>query len=266
VSSPSDPQPSPTGDLRQPSTQEIPVVQPAGATAVTKQLPPHPDAAAPGPVDAAQPTGPVDFIPGLPGLGAPPVPPAAAPPATPAPPPPVPPTPLPPDPVQPAAAGAPSPTWPETLESEAVDGEGTRRRFRAPRLRAPHLRAPRIRAPRDRAALGGLGLVVLSVALLELGLTLGFGGESYWSEVTLWSAFATVCALLALLAFAAFYPAGNQLRSGPAWRVAAAGLVGLAVFWLLVVLPTVASDRGFVLTAALAALGGALWIGPRSKS
>ena len=57
--------------------------------------------------------------------------------------------------------------------------------------------------------------------------------------------------------------AGNRSRSGPAWRIAAGGLVGLAVFWLLVVLPVVASDRGFVLTAALAALGGALWIGPR---
>jgi hypothetical protein len=40
-------------------------------------------------------------------------------------------------------------------------------------------------------------------------------------------------------------------------------LVGLAVFWLLVVLPVVASDRGFLLTAALGALGAALWVGPR---
>ena len=46
------------------------------------------------------------------------------------------------------------------------------------------------------------------------------------------------------------------------WRIAAAGLVGLAVFWLLVVLPVVASDRGFLLTAALGCLGAALWTGP----
>ena len=58
---------------------------------------------------------------------------------------------------------------------------------------------------------------------------------------------------------------GDRVRSGSAWRVAAGGLVGLAVFWLLVVLPVVATDRGFVLTAALAALGGALWVGPRGK-
>jgi hypothetical protein len=247
VSSPSDPQTAgePAGP-RQSNTQEIPVVQPTGATGVTKQLPPHPDAARPAPVDTAQPTGPVDFVPGLPGT--PPVPPPAAPAATPAPPP-VPPTPVQSAPAQWLPAAAPAPTWPETLESEVTDGG----------------KAPRSRAPRDKGALAGLGLTVLSVVLLELGLTLGFGGESYWSAVTFWSAFATVCALLGLLAFAAFYPAGNRSRSGPAWRVGAAGLVGLAAFWLLVVLPAVATDRGFVLTAALAALGGALWIGPRSR-
>jgi len=113
--------------------------------------------------------------------------------------------------------------------------------------------------------LAGLVLAALSVVLLELGLTLGFGGKSYWSTVTLWSAFATVAAALGLLAFAAFYPAGNRSRSGPAWRVAAAGVVGLAVFWLLVVLPDVDTDRGFLLTAALGCLGVALWIGPRPK-
>jgi hypothetical protein len=260
VSNPSDPRsPAEPDGPRQPTTQEIPVAQPAGASAGTKQLPPHPGAAQPAPVDAAQPTGPVDFVPGLPGPGTPPVPPsaAAAPAPTPAPPPPVPPTPVPPTPVQSPGAATPGPIWPDTLESETT-GDGERK--------ARRIRAPRIGAPRDRAALGGLGLVLLSVVLLELGLTLRFGGESYWSAVTLWSAFATVCAVLGLLAFAAFYPAGNRLRSGPAWRVGAAGLVGLAVFWLLVVLPTVATDRGFVLTAALAALGGALWIGPRSRA
>ena len=59
-------------------------------------------------------------------------------------------------------------------------------------------------------------------------------------------------------------PGGGRFTAG--WRVAAGGLVGLAVFWLLVVLPVVATDRGFVLTAALASLGGALWIAPRRSS
>jgi hypothetical protein len=239
---------------KQTGTQEIPVVQHAGATAV-QQLPPHPGAitpapvpAAPGPHDAPQPTGPVDFVPGLPGLGTPPPPPPVRTPASAAAAPPPPPA--------HAASGAPSaaPVWPDTLEADEPAADGGKKK-----------RAPRARTPHDRAAFIGLGLVVLSLVLLELGLTVGFDADSYWSVVPLWSGFATVCVLLGLLVFAVFYRGGNRARSGPAWRVAAGGLVGLAVFWLLVVLPVVASDRGFVLTAALAALGGALWIGPRRK-
>jgi hypothetical protein len=158
----------------------------------------------------------------------------------------------PPAPAQAQASPPATPVWPETLESRTPEDERP-------------AKARRLRGHRDRTALVGLGLVALSLVLLELGLALDFGRESYWSVVPLWSGFATVCVLLGVLAFAAFYPAGNHQRSGPAWRVAAGGLVGLSAFWLLVVLPVVDTDRGFVLTAALAALGGALWIGPRSK-
>jgi hypothetical protein len=248
----SDPQPpmEPAGG-RPPSTQEIPVVQPSNGATAVGQLPPHPHATTHAPVrpmGAPEPTGPVDFVPGLPGLGAPPPPP---------PPPPVAATPAPETAPAPAApmpttVSAPGPTWPDTLES------GDRADDRPGKLR--------VRRPRNLAALLGPGLVVLAVVLLELGLSLDFGARSYWSVVTLWAAFATACALLALLAFAAVVASGDRLRSAPAWRVAAAGLAGVAVFWLLVVLPDVGSDRGFVLTAALGALGGALWVGPRRKA
>jgi len=121
-------------------------------------------------------------------------------------------------------------------------------------------------ALRDRSTVLGIALTVLSLVLLELGLTMrGEVAQSYWESIPLWSAFATVCALLGLGAFVAFAAARNRLRPDGLWRIAAAGLVGLAVFWLLVVLPVVATDRGFVLTAALGALGGALWVGPRGK-
>ena len=227
----------------QPSTQEIPIVQPAPARPATggAQLPP------PGAPAYAQPTGPVDFVPGLPGAGIlPPPPPAAAPPPPPAPAsepgPEAPPT----APVSPAAE---APGWPHSLEPE-------------PTPSAKRIVSSR---PADKRALVGLGLAALAVVLLEVGLLLPFGTEALWSTVTLWAAFATLSALLSLLAFAAFYPAGNRLRSAAIWRIAAAGLVGLSVFWVLVVLPGVASDRGFVLTAALGCLGAALWIGPRRK-
>ena len=286
MSTPSEPQPPvETAGPKKTGTQEIPV-QPVGAhgaqhpgahgaqhpgahgaqhpgahgaTAV-QQLPPHPAATTPTPVpasqpaDGPQPTGPVDFVLGLPGVGTqPPPPPPPARPAGAIPPPAAQPGPHTSQHAAPHAQPA-GPVWPETLESDGAAAGSTRPK-----------RRPRVRGPQDRAALIGLGLVGLSLALLELGLLVGFDGDSYWTTVPLWSAFATVCVLLGLLVFAAFYRAGNRSRSGPAWRLAAGGLVGLAVFWLLVVLPVVASDRGFVLTAALGALGGALWIGPRRK-
>ena len=256
--------------VRQPSTQEIPVVPPAAARPMTggHHLPPPGAPQTAGtPVPAAQPTGPVDFVPGLPGAGTPPPQAAAGPPA---PPPPIVPAPvnLPPGaaPAQSApatAAGraapptspvtappAENPGWPHSLDAD-------------PPVTAKRRRVGTTTA--DRLALAALGLAAISLGLLQVGLLLRFGTESFWSTVTLWSAFATFASVLALIAFAAFYPAGNRLRSGAMWRIAAAGLVGLSVFWVLVVLPIVASDRGFVLTAALGCLGAALWIGPRRK-
>jgi hypothetical protein len=40
------------------------------------------------------------------------------------------------------------------------------------------------------------------------------------------------------------------------------GLAGLTAAWVLVALPLAASDRGFWLTAAVAAAGAALWLAP----
>jgi hypothetical protein len=118
--------------------------------------------------------------------------------------------------------------------------------------------APRQRAARDRRAVAALALAAVAVVLLELGLVLRFGTESLWSAVTLWSAFATGCGLLVLPALAAG-------REGAAARLAAAGGAGLGAFWLLVVLPGVASDRGFLLTAAPACRAAALWLGGRRR-
>ena len=231
MSTPSHPQaPGDTGGDAQPSTAEIPVVQPAVAP-VTKQLPPHPGATSFGAhaasaVEAPQPTGPVDFVPGLPGVGTPPPPP---PPAT--------------------APPTPGPTWPETLEADA------------PSRQRAGVRAARL--PQDKGPLAAVGLAALSLVLLELGLVLDFGAESLWDVVSLWSAFATLAVLVGLVALVLASSKGGRARAGRTWTVGAAGLVGLAVFWLLVVLPGADSDRGFLLTAALAGLGAALWVGAK---
>jgi hypothetical protein len=239
VSSP-DPQAPVEAGHTSPSTQEIPVVQPAGGATATSQLPPHPKATTPAPVQRVGTpamTSPVDFVPGPPGAGTPSPPPHSH--AAPAP--------AVPTETATASAATPAPSWPDSLLSDGPAGHA-RGKLRSTLTG---------RRPWDRAALPGLALVALAVVLLELGLSLDLGGQSYWSSVPLWSAFATVCALLA---FAAYYPAGDRGRSGAAWRVAVGGLAGVAVFWLLVVLPVVDTDRGFVLTAALGALGGALWM------
>jgi hypothetical protein len=136
------------------------------------------------------------------------------------------------------------------------------RRDRTPRAQRPQ-RPPRSpRPPEGRAARLGTGLAALSLLLLQLGLLVGFGEAPLWSAVTLWSVFATLAALLGVLPYAGGFLPAARLGPDAAWRVAAGGLTGVAVFWVLVVLPRVDSDRGFVLTAALAALGAALWVAP----
>lgn len=243
MSSPSDHQPTAEPERSGPSTREIPVVGAGGnAPQHGAPLPPHPGAVTPAPVAMGQPqpTSPVDFVAGP--AAPPPIPPAPqhqpAPPAPPA---------------DTDAAAAAAPVWPETLEADLLQsGEHERAEKRL-----------RIGAPRDRAAVLGLGLAVLAFVLLELGLAIRFGTQSYWSAVPLWSAFATLCAAVGVVALAA--SAAGRARPATLWRVGAGGLVGLAVFWVLVVLSVVATDRGFLLTAALGALGAALWAGPGRK-
>ncbi|RBY92598.1 hypothetical protein [Blastococcus sp. TF02A-30] len=225
------PPPAPAPARSQPTTQEIPVVPPGGG-----QLPPHPGATAPPPVqpvaEAApgpQPTGPVDFVPGPPTTPPPPPQVAEAPGAS-------------------AAGSDTTSVWPHSLDDDP-DRTAT---------------TTVARPPRDRAGLISAGLVVLALVLLQLGLGLRFGGESFWSELPLWSAFATACTVLGLAGSTAL-PGASRLGAGTGWRIAVGGLVGLAVFWVLVVLPVVAGDRGFLLTAALGCLGAALWTGPARR-
>jgi hypothetical protein len=186
-------------------------------------------------VDAApvsggvQPTGPVGGLPGLPGVASPP----------------------------PADTSDHPFGLPRTAERPR-----TARTPRTPRTpRAPRTaRAPR--SAQERTVRIGAGLTALSFLLLQFGLTLDFGETSLWSAVTLWAVFATLATLLGGLPFAGRFLPAARLRPDAAWKVAAGGLTGVAVFWVLVVLPRIDSDRGFVLTGALAALGAALWVAP----
>ena len=209
-----------------PPTRQLPLVPPpAGAVA--------PDAtgsseatstAGAGPV----PTGPVDWMPLPPEPGA-----------------------VPPDPYRaPAGAHGSSAAGP----GDTPDAGHQRADRRRVRLRLPA--APR--SPRGSRGTAAAGLGAVAVLLLELGLVMHQAGTTLWGRVPLWAAFATVAALVGLVAV-------GGLRAAPAvrdraWAIGAGGLTGTAVFWVLVVLPGADTDRGFVLTAALACLGGCLWL------
>jgi hypothetical protein len=145
--------------------------------------------------EGVQPTGPVDFVPGLPGAGTPP----------------------------------------------------------------PPAKQRRATAPHDRTALAAVGLAALAVVLLQLGLV--DGDADLWRDVRLWSVFATAATVLGLVALAVRATTGRP-SARTTTRLVIGAVLALAVFWLLVVLPIVASDPGFLVTAALLALGGALWLGP----
>jgi hypothetical protein len=134
----------------------------------------------------------------------------------------------------------------------------------APQSEEPENGTVRAGVSRDRAMWAGVGLAGLAVLLLQLGLT--NGSPDLWSAATLWSAFATAASLLGLLALTARAVAGDRVPAGPARRLTGAASLALAVFWLLVVLPIVAGDAGFLVTAALLALGTAAWIGFSRKS
>ena len=117
------------------------------------------------------------------------------------------------------------------------------------------------RAAGGRSVLAGLGLGLLALVSLQIGLVLDDDLRSLWAEVPTWSAFATLAVLVAPVPLVAGL-AGRRLPPRTAWQVGAAGVAALAVFWVLIALPLVLSDRGFWLTAALGAAGAALWLAP----
>lgn len=226
------PEPQPHAAVDDPRTQSI--LLPPGQRPGDQR--PEPTQAQPG-YDSrgVQVTGPVEFVPGFGAEQA-----AAGPPPTP--------------------AGASTATMPP--RPGAVPGPVTTP-GEPPRTPGDSRRSPLAtvrRAGRSGPALASLGLGVIAIVLLELGLARDFGNRSLWDVVPTWSTLATVAALLVLVP--ALARLTGRLPARTAWRVGAAGVATLAVVWVLVALPLAASDRGFWLTAALAAAAAALWTAP----
>jgi hypothetical protein len=157
----------------------------------------------------------------------------------------------------PPAAGSPAPGPGTAATVEAAATPGVTREFLVDLSDSPS----RPRRSRPGARTGALLLGAVAAVALELGLLMRGAGSSLWSSTPLWSAFASL-AVVAGLAGVAARLAGGRPSARP---VALAGLAGLGAFWLLVALPTADTDRGFLLTAALGCLIGAVWLTGRAE-
>lgn len=90
-----------------------------------------------------------------------------------------------------------------------------------------------------------------AVVLVLLGLSIPFNSGNAWSTHTAWAVFAVLAALVCTVPML-LRGSGRSARS--LWSIGAAGAAGVLAYWVLLVLPSVGSNQGFVLTLA-AALG-----------
>jgi hypothetical protein len=85
------------------------------------------------------------------------------------------------------------------------------------------------------------------------------GDSRVWDGLEAWSVFALVCAVVQL---------APLLRSAfgwspvLAWRIGAAGVGGLLLFWVLLVLPSIGQNTSFALTLGTLSACAALWMAP----
>lgn len=104
-----------------------------------------------------------------------------------------------------------------------------------------------------------LQLVVPVLVVVALLLTENGAETNAFEEVTAWSIFAVVMALLSL---APLVGGGLGLDKSTAWSVGAVGTAGLVGYWVIIVLPGVSSNAGFMLTLATACAVIGCWLSP----
>jgi len=113
--------------------------------------------------------------------------------------------------------------------------------------------------PAPRSLVFAKLLQVIALVAVPLGLAIPFDSTCLWSTSVAWASFATVAAIgqLAPMVGSAF--GWNQLT---AWRVGAGAVAALIGFWVLLVLPSIASNSSFVVTLGVAAAGLGCWLTP----
>lgn len=98
-----------------------------------------------------------------------------------------------------------------------------------------------------------------SVAAITLAVSLNEDDDNGWGRIGVWAGFAIASAVLTL---APSVGRALNLTALRAWRVAAAGAVGLVAFWVLFVLPSISMNVSFAATVGVAAGVAAAWMAP----
>lgn len=150
-----------------------------------------------------------------------------------------------PPPPPPPPPGAPAPAAPPSTAPSAP----------APSATAPSAPAAGAADPVSRHAL----LAWLALVAIGLSVFLEEHGSSSWEQSELWSAFALVATAATVVPS---MKSTFKLDDRGAWRVAAAGVAGLAGYWLLLVLPSIGQNTSFAATVALVLAGFATWSAP----
>lgn len=96
---------------------------------------------------------------------------------------------------------------------------------------------------------------VASIAAVAIGISVPEGGHNAWHVVKAWGGVALVAAALT------FAPS-LRLPAYRAWQLAVGGAAGLALYWVLFVLPDIAKNTSLITTLGVAAGIVVAWIAP----
>lgn len=166
-----------------------------------------------------------------------------------------------------ASASAPAPPSstsvgaggaPEWWSTAVADSEQASPAMSAP---APSASSKYVAVPAQNAAANSWPklLAVLAWPVLGIGLMLSdWQGKSLLGAVPSWSLFAVVCLVLVTVVVLV----GPGRGAWSSWHLGAFGAGGLVMFWVLLVLPGIASNAGFALTLVTASVVTAMWLAP----
>lgn len=98
-----------------------------------------------------------------------------------------------------------------------------------------------------------------SLVAIAIGVSVPEDGHNAWHFVKAWAGVALV---FAALTFAPSVGSAVRLSTHRAWQVAAGGAAGLALYWVLFVLPDIAKNTSLITTLGVAAGIVVAWIAP----